>query len=160
MRNFAAAAGALIAAVAFTAGAQAQNISADPLYGTVNLDGGFLPDPHTVSVEAGGPMHAGPLGNGCNGYITPDQPDVRLNFNAGVLPLYLYVESGTDTTLVVNLPNGTWLCNDDFIGLNPGLSMEPAMSGQYDIWVGTFAPGSIPPATLFISELDPRLAPR
>lgn len=156
MRNFAAAAGALIAAVTFTVGAQAQNISANPLYGTVNLNTGFLPDPHAVSVEAGGPMDASALGAGCRGYITPDQPDVRLNFNAGTLPLYLYVESGADTTLVVNLPNGNWLCNDDFIGLNPGLGMQPAMSGQYDIWVGTYAPGSIPPATLLISELNPR----
>lgn len=156
MRNFAAAAGALIAAATLSLDAQAQNVYANPLYGTVNLSGGFLPDPQAVQVQAGGPMAAGSLGPGCAGYITPNQPDVRLNFSAGSLPLYLYARSGADTTLVVNLPNGQWVCNDDFIGLDPGLRIQPAMSGQYDIWVGTYSPGNISPATLLISELDPR----
>ena len=147
MRTLAAAAGALIAAATLSPEAQAQDVFADPLYGTVNLDSGFLPDPHTVQVEAGGAMDASSLGSGCNGYITAEQPDVRLNFNAGSLPLYLYVQSAEDTTLVVNLPDGTWACNDDFIGLDPG---------QYDIWVGTYAPGNVPQATLLISELNPR----
>ena len=156
MRTLAAAAGALIAAAMLSPDAEAQNLSADPLYGTVNLSGGFVPDPHRVQVRAGGPMSAGSLGPGCAGYITPDQPDVRLNFNAGSLPLYRYVQSNADTTLVVNLPNGAWLCNDDFIGLNPGVAVQPAMSGQYDIWVGTYSPGNTPSATLLISELNPR----
>ncbi len=148
---------AALAALSFAAAAHAQNISADPLYGTVNLDTGFMPDPVPVEVLAGGPDSATGLGPGCGGYIMNAQPDVRLNFTAGQqFPLNLYVISQADTTLAVNLPNGQWMCNDDANGLNPLVSLQPAMSGQYDIWVGTYQPGNTPPATLYISELAPQ----
>ena len=132
------------------------DLAADPLYGTVNLTAGFSPDPHTVQVEAGGPNEAGQLGPNCWGYINNERPDVRLNFQAGSLPMNIYVTSQADTTLAVNLPNGQWLCNDDANGLNPWVQASPAMSGQYDIWVGTYAPGPNPPAQVHISELAPQ----
>jgi hypothetical protein len=145
-----------LAALSLAAGAAAQNISADPLYGTVNLDSGFTPDPHTVDVRAGGPDSADHLGPGCTGFINNARPDVRLNFTAGQLPLNLYVTSQADTTLAVNLPNGQWVCNDDSHGFDPLVSLQSPMSGQYDIWVGTFQQTGTPPATLHISELAPQ----
>lgn len=138
------------------AGPSQPDYSAQPLYGTVNLNAGFLPDPHTVPVAAGGPNPATGLGPGCQGYINNAQPDVRLNFQGGSYPLNIYVSSQADTTLVVNLPNGQWRCNDDAIGLNPWVQVQPALSGQYDIWVGTYQPGANPQVQLNISEIQPQ----
>lgn len=150
-------AGAL-AAMAITIGpVVAQNYNRPPSFGTVNLSANFAPDPYAVNVTAGGTIPAERLGGSqCVGTIA-DAPDVRLNYRAGQgLPLYLSVVSNTDTTLVVNLPNGQWACNDDFQGVNPGLIFRNPLSGQYDIWVGHYNRGSRVPAQLRISEVPPR----
>ena len=86
---------------------------ADSRYSTLNLSGGFMHDPATVQVQAGGADSASPLGPGCAVFINNNAPDVRLNFQAGQLPLFIYAQSQADTTLVVNLHNGLWMCNDD-----------------------------------------------
>ena len=132
------------------------NLAAPPLYGTINLSAGFSPDPQQVRVDAGGANNAGGLGPNCTGYINNAQPDVRLNFQAGSLPMNIYVTSQADTTLAVNLPNGQWICNDDANGLNPWVRVSPSMSGQYDIWVGTYSPGGTANAIVHISELAPQ----
>jgi hypothetical protein len=80
-------------------------------------------------------------------------PDFSLNYTAGNLPLTFYVRSKADTTLLINLPDGTWMADDDSDGnLNPVLKLARPRSGRYDIWVGTLTPG-LPAATLYISEL-------
>jgi len=56
---------------------------------------------------------------------------------------------------VVNLPDGTWACNDDFQGTDPGLIFRRPQSGQYDIWIGHYDRGSRVPAQLRISEVPP-----
>lgn len=145
------------AAALLAGGAVAQNFNRQPSFGTVNLRANFAPDPFVVNVTAGGTIPAERIGGaGCVGSIA-DAPDVRLNYSAGQgLPLYLSVRSRADTTLVVNLPNGRWICNDDFDGVNPGLVFPNPMSGQYDIWVGHYDRGSRVPAQLLISEIAPR----
>jgi len=135
----------------------AQNFNRAPSFGTVNLSANFAPDPYRVNVTAGGNIPAERLGGSqCTGTIA-DAPDVRLNYRAGQgLPLFLSVQSSADTTLVVNLPNGQWACNDDFQGLNPGLVFRTPQSGQYAIWIGHFDRGRSIPAQLVISEVEPR----
>ena len=59
-------------------------------------------------------------------------------------------------TLVVNLPDGSWLCKDDFQGTNPGLVLPRPMSGQYDVWVGSYDRGRGIPTQVFFSEIPPR----
>ena len=91
----------------------------------------------------------------CRGYIT-NAPDVRLNFQGGSnLPLILSVNSGADTTLVVNGPDGSWYCSDDegVNGMNPMVRFNSPQSGRYEIWVGTYGSASLAPAQLHISEL-------
>lgn len=148
------AAGLLVAPAAW-----AQNIAAEPLYGTSTLNAGFLPDPAVVSVTAGGPLYMGEspvldavTGAGCNGYITPEQPDHRLIYSGGPF-LRIGARAEGDTTLLVNLPDGTWRCIDDRFGFNPGLDFTDAPAGQYDIWVGVFADQTTVSAELLISEL-------
>ncbi|WP_027283262.1 hypothetical protein [Rubritepida flocculans] len=135
----------------------AQNYNRNPSFGTLNLSANFMPDPQVVNVTAGGNIPAERLGGAnCVGTIA-DAPDVRLNYRAGQgLPLYISVRSNADTTLVINLPNGRWICNDDFDGLNPGIVFTNPMSGQYDIWIGHYDRGRRVPAQLLISEIPPR----
>lgn len=148
---------AISAALFCAAAAGAQDYSQRPTYGTVNLASGFTPDPYTRDLESGGPINAAERSGGeCQGYIA-NAPDFRLNWRAGdgSLPLVFSVVSNTDTTLVVNGPDGRWYCDDDGgnNGLNPSLVFRRPASGQYDIWVGTYGRAALAGARLEISEL-------
>ena len=129
--------------------------SADPTYRTLNLNADFRPDPVVVPLESGGHIPASNVSASCTGYIA-EAPDVRLNYSADDLPLILSVASRSDTTLVVNAPDGRWYCNDDggVNGLNPSIRFNRPQSGQYDIWVGTFGSGALESARLHISEVS------
>ncbi len=139
---------------AFAGAAIAQDISQNPTYGTVNLRSGFVPDPHSISLHAGGELDASEtIGGDCIGSVA-GAPDVDLMFTAGALPLYISVTSEADTTLVVNGPDGEWYCNDDYGSFDPALTFGSPQSGLYNIWVGTYsAYGGLQPADLHISEL-------
>lgn len=135
--------------------AAAQDFNARPNYGEVTLRTGFTPDPRTVQLRAGGDLNAQNLSGSCRGFIT-NAPDVRLNFTGGNLPLILSVAAGSDTTLVVNAPDGSYYCDDDggVNGLNPAVRFNNPQSGRYEIWVGTYASGQTQPARLHISEVS------
>ena len=131
--------------------------SLQPSYGTTNLTSGFEPDPFVTALDAGGDYDASGLGvNGCLGYIARP-PDYRINWTAGrtKLPLVFSVMSDADTTLVVNDAQGHWICDDDSGNgaLNPSITIADPVSGQYDVWVGTFQSGPAQKATLNVSEL-------
>ena len=131
--------------------AYAQDFSLPPTYGQASLDANFQPDPHTVAVVAGGQVNAGNIGFGCSGGIA-NAPDYRLVYGGNGMQLIFSVSSSIDTTLVINDPNGSWLCDDDSGGsLNPRVQVNNAPSGQYDIWVGSFS--STANATLQISDV-------
>jgi hypothetical protein len=143
------AAGALVCASA----AVAQNTSLDPNYGTITLESGFTPDPRVIALRAGGDIAASRAGSRCTGFIT-NAPDVRLVYEAGSLPLIISVDAGSDTTLVVNGPNGEFYCDDDSgEGSNPSIRLNNPQSGRYEIWVGTYRSGNSQPARLHISEI-------
>ena len=144
---------AALVAACVSAPAVAQDVNADPIYGTVTLSVGFTPDPFVVDLRSGGTNDASNLGAGCRGFIATS-PDVRLNYSAGSLPLILSVNATPDTTIVVNAPDGRWYCDDDGgNGFNPSLSFGSPMSGRYEIWVGTYGSTDTARAQLHISEL-------
>jgi hypothetical protein len=153
------AAAAAAIAIVFSAGAAlAQNWQGQPNYGSVQLSAGFTPDPYNVQVVSGGPINATQsLGSNCVGYIA-NNPDFDLYWTAGNTsrPLVISVDSQQDTTLVVRMPDGRWVCEDDggFNSLNPGLRIDNPQSGLYDIWVGTYGSTNNYNATLSISELS------
>ncbi|MBN1945659.1 MAG: hypothetical protein JW797_08270 [Bradymonadales bacterium] len=143
----------------------AQNWSAAPLFGELTLTSGFAEDPQSVQVMAGGETDASalglmdPTGGPCRGHISAAQPDFRLHYTAGAFPLRFYVVSAADTTLLINTPDATWRCNDDasianYSGLNPVVHLATPANGQYDIWIGTYSPGTPQQATLYITELE------
>jgi len=132
----------------------AQDFSEDATFGDTELVSGFTPDPFSIELAAGGEIDASTLDSSCNGFIA-NAPDFELTYEGDLFPLIISVGSQSDTTLVVNLPDGSWLCDDDSgQGLNPMLEISEAVSGVYDIWVGSYEEeGGFPPAILHISEL-------
>jgi hypothetical protein len=140
----------------FAAAAHAQDTGQQPRFGEVNLRAGFTPDPVQRNVTAGGRTDASNLGGECTGMIT-DAPTFRVNYEAGGIPLYVYVYADADATLVINEPNGSWDCNDDGNGsggTNPGIRFRHPTTGQYDIWVGSLSGGRPSPARLVITEIE------
>ena len=137
------------ALLAFATAASAQDYGLEPNYGVVRGIG--YPDPYLFNLTAGGPLSAATPGGGCRGYIT-QAPDIRYQHRSGSLPLIISARSDADLTLIVNAPDGSWICDDDSgEGLNPSIRLDTPLSGAYDIWVGTYGPQTAP-ATLSISE--------
>jgi hypothetical protein len=135
---------ALAGAATFAMPASAQDRSADPISGTLELPAAFQPDPRTVDLIAGGSVDASRLGGDCRGNIS-DSPDVRVVYEAGSgLPLVFTVASDADTTLVINAPDGRWYCNDDkaLLNLNPRVIFRNARAGSYEVWVGKIGNGN------------------
>jgi hypothetical protein len=123
------------------------------LYGEIYLDSGFADDPYRVNLTAGGSYDAGDLGAGCVGMIG-QAPDFQVTYDAGSLPLYFRTRANSDTTLVINGPDGQWHCDDDSGGgTNAEVAFYNARSGVYDVWVGSYG-GDGGSAQLLISELD------
>ncbi len=124
-----------------------------PTFGEVTLATGFAPDPATVEIVAGGEIDAAAanLGEGCLGFIAA-APDYRVQYTAGTLPLIFQVVAEADTTLVINGPDGNWYCNDDADGLNPAVTFDAPVTGQYDVWIGTYGTENAP-AVLNITEI-------
>lgn len=56
--------------------------------------------------------------------------------------------------MIINTPAGSWLCNDDFGGLNPMIELVNPGPGQFDVWVGSLSSGGLDPGSLYITELD------
>lgn len=120
---------------------------------STSLTAGFTPDPFTTVLAAGGPIDAGTIDGMCNGFIA-SEPDFELNYTSGDWPLRIYVTSDNDTTLLMRTPSGEIMCNDDFDGLNPSLSLSTPASGIYEVFIGTYNPtGGNPNATLAVTEL-------
>lgn len=145
-----------LAVMAMTGAAEAQDWRLNPTYGGVTLSSGYTPDPYLVNLQSGGSIDASrSIGGNCRGYVA-NAPDFRLQYRAGnILPLIISVSSSSDTTLVINAPDGRWYCDDDGgQGLNPSLRWNSPMTGQYDIYVGTYGSASYRNATLSISELN------
>lgn len=119
-----------------------QTKDSEPLFGTQTLSTGFSPDPILLELSPGGSFSASSLpGAECLGYINEAQPDLRISYEAGADPLSVFVNSSSDTTLLVNDPSGNWHCSDDSAFLsstNPGVQISSPTSGDYNVWVGTY----------------------
>lgn len=137
-----------------TATAGAPNLASEPTYGRITLDGSFTPDPHTLTLSAGGSVDVDV--SGCGYGFVASAPDYNLTY-AGGSDLSFYVRSDEDTTLLINRPDASWICDDDSLGdSNPVVTIPNAPSGLYNIWVGTYSDGDLVSATLYISKKAPK----
>ena len=145
---------ALAATLALPAAAAAQNANLAANFGEVRLSAGFTPDPHRVSLTAGGSIDAYTDTNlpaACVGDIS-DAPDYEVTYDAGSLPLVFRTRSSTDTTLIINGPDNRWYCDDDSWGDGDAeVRFNRPASGTYDVWIGTFGGGTAS-AALLITE--------
>jgi hypothetical protein len=120
----------------------------------------FQPDPIVQSVTAGGDIDLGRC-NGVpgRGWVTR-LPDFVINYRTrsgrfSKNNLTFRIESSADTVLLVNDPNNRWYFNDDGgKGFNARLTFRNAADGRYDIWIGSYNRGQLPPARLIITELE------
>lgn len=120
-------------------------------FGEVNLNAGFTPDPHRISITAGGSINTSTVSSDCSGQVSA-APDYQITYTAGSLPLSIRTDSSTDTTLLVSGPSGEWYCDDDSAGnRNAEVRLAKPASGVYDIWVGTYG-GGMASADLIITE--------
>lgn len=116
----------------------------------IALAPGFTPEIWRTAGTAGGVVDASTLAPSCRGFVNP-QPNHTLSITAPFATLHILVDSPADTTLVVRTPAGTYLCNDDSVGLNPGVDGSFAV-GSYAIFVGSYSPSGTPTYTLGVTE--------
>ncbi len=145
---------AVAATMAVPGMAVAQNAGLSANFGEIRLNAGFTPDPYRVEITAGGSIDAytdTDLPGACVGDIS-DAPDFEVTYSAGSLPLVFRTRSSTDTTLIINGPDGHWYCDDDSWGDGDAeVRFNKPSSGTYDIWIGTFNGGTAS-ASLLITE--------
>lgn len=144
------------ALVATAASAQSRlDVSRAPNYGARNVTPGFTPDPIQVAVTSGGSLNveAMRLGAGCRGFATA-APDFNFTLTGADSFLRVFVDAGSqDTTLIINRPDGSWVCADDTYGLNPGIDFNNAQPGVYNVWVGSYQASTRAAGTINITEL-------
>jgi len=154
---------ALIALFLWTGLACAQgelNPAGAPRYGWHVLAPGFVPSPFIHDALSGGDINVKSLGLGdnCLGYAAGD-PDFLIELSGEFRRITFLVASAQDTTLIINLPNGSWSCADDTNGLNPALVYYNPLPGAYRIWIGSYAADSHDESALYVSEAGPETLP-
>lgn len=136
--------------------AQELDYSADANFGSFALEAGFLPDPLEVEIVSGGyvDLTTALPDTGCTGFAT-EAPDMKLEWTQSEPGfLRVWVESEGDTTLAINDAEGNWLCDDDSYGdMNPLIELDAAVSGRYDIWVGSYSAEDNFTSVLKVSEI-------
>src|SRR4051812_23669240 len=91
-----------------------------PRGATLTLSPGFLPDPQRVTGTTAGEIDAASFAPACSGFVSR-APDHVLVLRGAEPWLRVFVSAAMDTTLAVQRPDGTWVCNDDAFGRNPAV---------------------------------------
>ncbi len=154
IRRIATAAGLAIAILfaGMTAAQACPDWSRRPPFGDVQINAGQLYNQEYVrNLGAGGGYNLRSCGFSWQGYVAV-APDFDLYYYGGGYALTFEVTSNTDTILLINGPDNVWYFADDTFGINPAITFYNAAPGLYDVWVGTYDPGSNRPATLYIYE--------
>lgn len=130
----------------------AEAVPAPLAYLTLDLEAGFPLDPFVVSVNGGGPVEASTLAEGCAGYL-PTDPTLTVNWSGGADFVEAFYYSDHDPVLVVQTPDGQYLCNDDanVLLLDPVVEIPNPEPGRYNIWVGSADAEQLIPGFLVIT---------
>lgn len=143
---------ALLGGSAALAQSDAAADTAPAAFLTMNLKAGFPLDPFVASLNGGGEVDASTLDESCVGFIT-EAPSFTVNWEGAVEAFDIFYHSDFDPTLVLQLPDGSYLCNDDASDnlLDPELTVEAPAEGQYNLWVGSYDEGQLIPGLLVIT---------
>lgn len=124
---------------------------------TLDLAGGFQPDPAVIDYQATGRDAAGALVRGCPGYAGSAPALVADLDGANTLLHMVLIGEGAAGFLAVG-PDGIYRCETpDIYGITHA-RFERVMSGVYRVWPLAAAPGTTVGGTLLVSEID--LGPR
>lgn len=121
-------------------------------YVSVDLNAGFPLDPFLVSVNGGGELDASLLNEKCNGYINPN-PTLTVNWTGNADLVRAFTFSDADPMLVIQTPDGKFLCSDDSssVLLDPQIEISKPSPGKYNVWVGSAAPKQLLPTILALT---------
>lgn len=144
--------------------AQAQQATATPApeeetaaeaFLAINPQAGFPLDPFLVSLQGGGPVDASTVAEHCSGYVT-EEPAVTVNYQGEADLLRAFFLSDGDTTLVVQTPEGDFLCNDDTTSqlLDATIAITAPVTGTYSVWVGSVAAQDLIPGFLVFTTQE------
>lgn len=118
---------------------------------TINASATQLYSPHNYNVTAGGSSDLSYCNIRTYNGVTPvgwvaTAPDFELNYRKDAnYSLEIRVVSNCDAVLLINDGEGDWFYDDDG---NSNSSGDPALrinnpaAGLYDIWIGTYGPGT------------------
>ena len=138
----------------------AQTIGEVATFGTLEVDGDEAPffDKTPLGLSYSGYTEVSDNGADCRGFITAEQPLLKVNYSNPNELLSIFYISDDDATLIINDPSGKWHCSDDASFLdsnNPGIVFENPKAGIFDIWVGLYnepEPFSYSVGDLFFSD--------
>ncbi len=135
--------------------AQAADPFGDSTLATIDLGAGFILDPYFLRVIGGGDVPASEIDEACTGFVDED-PNVVLNWSGESETLTIFVYSDSDPVLVIETPEGEFLCNDDLdqIVLDPAIMLEDPAEGEYHIHVGSYAADEPALGYLVITEMN------
>lgn len=120
-------------------------------FGQFKLSSGFSPEAGQVSGRTGGTYSLSSIANSdrnkkpCIGYGS-QTPDHIMVLESKFPKLSVAVNSGKDTTLVIQGPNNLILCGDD-TKTSKGVSKDASVEainlqpGQYRVWIGSIQEG-------------------
>ncbi|MCO6450161.1 MAG: META domain-containing protein [Caldilineales bacterium] len=118
----------------------------------LDLEAGFALDPFIVSVNGGGEIDVSDLIEDCNGFVNVN-PVVSLDWQGDAEFVKAFFVSDHDPMMVVQTPNGEYLCSDDAnsLLLDPVLKITDPPTGRYNIWVGSYAENQLIPGILVLT---------
>jgi len=121
-------------------------------YVAVDLQAGFPLDPFLVSVNGGGELDASILNEQCKGYINPS-PTLSINWTGSADLARVFTYSDADPMLVIQTPDGKFLCSDDAnaLLLDPQIEISKPSPGKYNMWVGSAAAKQLLPTILVLT---------
>lgn len=127
----------------------------DSTFATVDLASGFILDPYLLRVMGQGDIPAEEIEADCVGFVA-ESPNVALNWSGETDALHLFVYSDSDPVLVVETPDGEFLCNDDAneVVLDSLVSISDPAEGTYNIHVGSFSAEEPVLGFLVVTEID------
>lgn len=121
-------------------------------YISLDLQAGFPLDPFFVSVNGGGELDASLLDAKCRGFINGN-PTLSLNWSGKAEVARVFTFSDADPMLVVQTPDGKFLCGDDSnpLVLDPQVEIKNPSAGKYNIWVGSASKNQLLPTILVLT---------
>lgn len=137
-------------ATAAAVSAQAPAETPEPDSGIYRIAPGFLPDPYIVTVRGGDNISTEI--EGCAGFIA-ERPDATFIYEAPSSGFRVFFISDQDATLVLQRPDGSYVCNDDSVGHDPAVEIIPGDAGTYLVWVGSYSEAVKPTGYLMLTEV-------